>query len=74
MPRSISYGPAVHDDGELRLCGDPQGRRALELGVSDAMNALALAELGAKCVSDVVGTLQFPGAVKGVTQTLKSVT
>ena len=51
VPRSISYGPSLPDDAELRLCGDPNGRRALELGVSDAMNAAALAELGAKAMT-----------------------
>jgi len=34
--------------------------------ILDALPA-ALAELGAKCVSDVVGTLQFPETVKSVT-------
>lgn len=51
VPRAISYGPQIHDDAELRLCGDPNGKRALELGISDAMNALALAEQGAKSMA-----------------------
>jgi len=51
VPRAISYGPQVADDAELRLCGDPNGRRALELGISDAMNALALAEQGSKAMA-----------------------
>lgn len=51
VARTISFGPLVHDDSELRLCGDPAGRRALELGISDAMNALALSEQGAKAMA-----------------------
>ena len=51
MPRQISYGPNVHNDAELRLCGDPSGKRALELGISDAYNAIALAEAGAKAIA-----------------------
>lgn len=51
MPRAISYGTQIPDDAELRLCGDPNGKRALELGISDAMNALALAEQGAKAMT-----------------------
>ena len=51
VTRSISYGPTLPDETELRLCGDPQGRRALELGISDALNSLALAEHGAKAIT-----------------------
>lgn len=51
VTRSISYGPLTPDDSELRLCSDQSGKRALELGISDAMNALALAEQGAKAIA-----------------------
>lgn len=51
VPRPISYGPDVHDDSDLRLCGDQAGKRALELGISDAFNAVALAEHGAKAIA-----------------------
>lgn len=51
VPRSISYGPQIPDDSDLRLCADPSGKRALELGISGAMNALALAEQGAKAMA-----------------------
>ena len=50
--RTVSYGPGVPGDDELRLCGDVSGgRRALELGVSDAFNALAFAHAGAKALA-----------------------
>lgn len=51
VPRAISYGPQVANESELRLCGDPTGKRALELGVSAAHNAIALAEAGAKALA-----------------------
>lgn len=51
VTRPISYGPLTPDDSELRLCADQSGKRALELGISDAMNALALAEQGAKAIA-----------------------
>lgn len=47
----ISYGPQVSNEAELRLCGDPTGKRALELGLSPALNCLALAEAGAKAIA-----------------------
>jgi SAM-dependent methyltransferase len=51
VPRAITYGPDVSDDTELRLCGDPSGKRALELGISDGLNAVALALRGAKAIA-----------------------
>ena len=51
VPRPISYGPNVSDDSDLRLCGDPAGKRTLELGISDALNAVALAEQGSKAIA-----------------------
>jgi SAM-dependent methyltransferase len=51
VTRPISYGPLAPNDAELRLCSDQNGKRALELGISDAMNALALAEQGAKAIA-----------------------
>lgn len=47
----ISYGPHVSDDAELRLCGDPTGKRTLELGISGTGNAVVLAEGGAKVIA-----------------------
>lgn len=52
MRATISYGPGVADDAELRLCGDlGDGWRAVELGVSDEHNALAFAASGAKAIA-----------------------
>jgi SAM-dependent methyltransferase len=49
--RPITYGADVSDDAELRLCGDLVGKRALELGISSGLNAVALAERGAKAIA-----------------------
>lgn len=47
----VSFGPDIADDGELRLCGDVTGRRAIELGIAaSASNALVLAGAGAKAI------------------------
>lgn len=51
VPRTISYGPHVNNESELRLCGDPNAKRAIELGISPAHNAVTLAELGAKAIA-----------------------
>jgi len=51
MSRPIVFGSQLPDETELRLCGDPSGKRALELGISPAVNALALAEAGAKSIA-----------------------
>ncbi len=48
---TISYGAHVADDGELRLCGDLAGKRALELGVADPPNAVTMAVAGAKVIA-----------------------
>lgn len=51
-PHTISYGPGVPGDDELRLCGDLSGgMRALELGVSEDLNAIAFALTGAKAIA-----------------------
>lgn len=46
----MSYGAGVADDSELRLCGDVQGKRVIELGIDAASNAPALARAGAKVI------------------------
>ncbi len=47
---SVSYGPGVADESELRLLGDVSGgKRVVELGI--AGNAIALASLGAKSIA-----------------------
>jgi SAM-dependent methyltransferase len=48
----VSYGPDLPDDRTLRLCiGAGEGRRVIELGVSDARNALSFAAEGAKAIA-----------------------
>ena len=37
MSGSIWFGDHVADDGELRLCGDIVGKRAIELGIAPAV-------------------------------------
>lgn len=52
---TVWFGQGVADDGELRLCGDVQGKRALELGIAPTPatatpNAVTLALAGAKVI------------------------
>jgi SAM-dependent methyltransferase len=47
----LSYGPDVPHEGELRLCGDVTGKRAIELGIAPDINAIALARAGAKAIA-----------------------
>ena len=52
MLANISYGNGLPGDAELRLCGDlSDGRRAVELGVSDWFNSIAIAAIGAKAIA-----------------------
>ncbi|MEZ5215198.1 MAG: methyltransferase domain-containing protein [Ilumatobacteraceae bacterium] len=51
MVIQLSYGPNVPHDGELRLCGDVAGKRAIELGVAPEVNCVALASAGAKAIA-----------------------
>lgn len=46
----VSYGAHVANDADLRLCGDVQGKRVVELGLADPPNALGLAHAGAKVI------------------------
>ena len=46
----VTYGAHVVNDAELRLCGDVQGKRTLELGVAEPSNAVLLARAGAKSI------------------------
>jgi SAM-dependent methyltransferase len=50
---SITYGPpAIPDELELRLCGDvSDGKRAVELGVSEWFNSIEFARAGAKAIA-----------------------
>ena len=43
MTTAVSYGAGVANDSELRLCGDVQGKRVIELGINAESNAPALA-------------------------------
>ena len=48
----VVYSKGLPGDDQLRLCGDvSDGKRALELGVSDQYNAVALAIAGAKSLA-----------------------
>jgi len=46
----ISYGPGLPDESELRLCGDVQGKRVVELGAAGGA-APAFAARGAKAIA-----------------------
>jgi len=49
---NITYGTGVPGDAELKLCGDvSDGRRAVELGVSEWFNSLVFASAGAKAIA-----------------------
>jgi SAM-dependent methyltransferase len=51
MTAPVWYGPDLPTDTELRLCGDVNGKRCLELGISPAHNAVILASGGAKALA-----------------------
>jgi SAM-dependent methyltransferase len=51
MSGNIWFGDHVADDGELRLCGDLSGKRAIELGIAPTSNALVMATAGAKSIA-----------------------
>lgn len=52
MAANITYGPDIPGEAELRLCGDvADGRRAVELGVSEWLNSIAFARTGAKAIA-----------------------
>lgn len=47
---TVAYGPDVPTEAELRLLGDPSGKRVLVLGVHDGHAAVALARRGARVI------------------------
>jgi ubiquinone/menaquinone biosynthesis C-methylase UbiE len=47
----VRYGASVADDTELRLCGDVNGKRVIELGITAPSNAVALAGAGARALA-----------------------
>ena len=65
----ISFGAHVHDDLELRICGDVRGKRVLELGVhGDPPNCVTLARKGARvtCVETDRDAIQRARHAAGV--------
>lgn len=52
MVANIRYGDGIPTDAELRLSGDvSDGKRAVELGVSNWYNSLEFAKAGAKAIA-----------------------
>ncbi len=52
MAANITYGAGIPGDAELKLCGDVgDGRRAVELGVSEWCNSIVFAAAGAKAIA-----------------------
>jgi SAM-dependent methyltransferase len=47
---AVVYGPDIADDSELRLCGDVNGKRVLELGCGDGRNIVRFAQKGAVAI------------------------
>lgn len=48
---TVTWGPGVPGDDELRLIGTPTGKRILQLGVGLGHNAVALARAGARVIA-----------------------
>jgi len=48
---AITYGPDVPDESELRLCGDVEAKRIVELGLGPGANAVVFAGRGAKAMA-----------------------
>lgn len=50
--RFISFGSTVHNESELRVCGDLRGKRVLELGLFGTVpNCVAMATQGARSIA-----------------------
>ena len=50
--RSVSFGSTVHNESELRVCGDLRGKRVLELGLFGTVpNCVAMATQGARSIA-----------------------
>lgn len=47
---TVVYGPDIADESTLRLLGNVEGRRILELGAGSGRNAVSLARQGAKVI------------------------
>ena len=48
---SVTYGPAIPREVDLRLLGDVSGKRVLDLGCGAGRNAVALARAGARTIA-----------------------
>jgi SAM-dependent methyltransferase len=48
---SVSYGPSIPREVDLRLLGDLSGKRVLDLGCGAGRNAIALARAGARVIA-----------------------
>lgn len=51
LPDDIVFGAAIPGESELRLIGDLDGRRVLELGCGAGHNAIRMAQLGARVIA-----------------------
>jgi ubiquinone/menaquinone biosynthesis C-methylase UbiE len=49
---AVSFGSSVHNENELRVCGDVKGKRVLELGLYGTVpNSVAMALRGARSIA-----------------------
>lgn len=48
---TVTYGPGIPREAELKLLGDVAGKRILELGAGAGRNTVALARAGAKVIA-----------------------
>ena len=51
LPDDIVFGSGIPGESELRLIGDLDGRRVLELGCGAGHNAIRMAKAGAKVIA-----------------------
>lgn len=51
IPDSVTYAPGGASEADLRMCGDVAGKRVLDLGAGNGMNAIALARQGAHVIA-----------------------
>ncbi|MDQ1435907.1 MAG: hypothetical protein QOF59_2723, partial [Actinomycetota bacterium] len=51
IPDTVVYSPGGPTEDELRLCGDVNGKRVLDLGTGNGMNAIALSNQGAHVIA-----------------------
>lgn len=51
LPDEVVFGPAIPGESDLKLIGDVEGRRILDLGCGAGHNAVRLAQAGAKVIA-----------------------